>query len=79
LSGYGSCCTVTTGKDKGIPVNKGTQYWLVVKTSDTTKQTYDGWAFNSTDMRAYPLAFYTDGAWQTTNILLPGYAVLGHK
>jgi len=80
LSHFGSCCVVTTGKDSaGIPVTQGTQYWIVVSTSDATKATYDGWAFNSTDMRAFPLAFYNQGIWQTANSILPGYAVLGHK
>ena len=30
---YGSCCTLDVGNDKaGIPVTKGTQYWVAVTT-----------------------------------------------
>jgi len=80
LEGYGSCCKLAIAKAPGgIPVSQGTQYWLVVSTSSGTAATYDGWAFNSTDMRAYPLATYssTAGFWSLVSDVLPGYAVLG--
>jgi hypothetical protein len=80
LGSFGSCCTVAIGKDPaGVPVSQGTQYWLVVSTSATTNTTFDAWAFNSTDMRSYPVAFYnsTSGVWGASSGLLPGYAVLG--
>jgi hypothetical protein len=88
---YGSCCTLDVGNDKaGIPVTAGTQYWIAATT--TAKDTFEGgWAFNSTDMRSYPIASYCKGPTNycgTTNNgkwvagqsgdPLPGYAVLGH-
>jgi hypothetical protein len=87
---YGSCCTLDVGNDKaGIPVTAGTQYWIAATT--TAKDTFEGgWAFNSTDMRSYPIASYCKGPSNycgTTNNgkwvagmsgdPLPAYAVLG--
>ena len=47
---YGTCCTLDVGNHKaGIPVKKGTQYWLAVTTSSTQTSFAGGWAFNSTD------------------------------
>lgn len=80
LSDYGDCCQLVTVKGKnGVPVQAGTQYWVVVSTSTSTATTFDAWAFNSTDMRAYPYAGYSSstGTWSSGDGLLPGYAVLG--
>lgn len=80
LSSYGDCCTLAVAKGgAGLPVNQGTQYWVVVSTDASTQTTFDAWAFNSTDMRSYPFAAYnsTSGAWGASDGLLPGYAVLG--
>jgi hypothetical protein len=80
LQSYGSCCTLAIGKgNAGIPVNAGTQYWVVVSTDASTVNTFDAWAFNSTDMRSFPFASYssTSGVWGATSGLLPGYAVYG--
>jgi hypothetical protein len=80
LSNYGSCCQLVVAKSpKGLPVNQGTQYWVVVSTDTSTQNTFDAWAFNSTDMRSYPFASYsTANGWGNSDGLLPGYAVLGH-
>jgi hypothetical protein len=80
LSNYGSCCTLVVAHGgSGIPLTGGTQYWVVVSTSSTTVNTFDAWAFNSTDMRSYPFASYNSksGVWGASDGLLPGYAVLG--
>ncbi|MFZ0284084.1 MAG: choice-of-anchor R domain-containing protein [Terriglobales bacterium] len=80
LSDYGDCCQlVVAGGGSGATVNQGTQYWVVVSTDASTETTFDAWAFNSTDMRAYPFASYssTNGFWSASDGLLPGYAVLG--
>jgi hypothetical protein len=38
---YGACCTLVTASSKaGIPVTKGTQYWLVVSTDDKNRGTF---------------------------------------
>src|SRR5277367_5700244 len=87
---YGACCTLDVGKDKaGIPVTAGTQYWIAATT--TSKDTFEGgWAFNSTDMRSYPIASYCSGSstycgnnsgkWVAgqSGDPLPGYAILGN-
>jgi hypothetical protein len=79
LSDYGQCCQLVVAKSgTGLPVTQGTQYWVVVSTSISTQNTYDVWAFNSTDMRSYPFASYsTADGWTKSDGLLPGYAVLG--
>jgi hypothetical protein len=70
---------VTEGGGHGVTVNAGTQYWLVVSTDTSTEDTFDAWAFNSTDMReTYSFAAYNStNGWQASGGLLPGYAVLG--
>ncbi len=80
LAGYGDCCQLAIARGAAVPVTAGTQYWVVVSTSNTTTATYDGWAFNSTDMRAYQFATYSSkaGVWSLVTSLEPGYAVLGN-
>lgn len=89
LATIGSCCTLATGKSQaGIPVTKGTQYWLVVKTNGNDTNIFAAWEVNSTDMRLHPFASYCDdskqgscngtsGKWTATSDILPGFAVLG--
>jgi hypothetical protein len=79
LSSYGGCCTLVVASGPGgIPVAQGTQYWVVVSTNNSTQDTFDAWAFNSTDMRAFPLASYsTANGWGAGQGLLPGYRVSG--
>ncbi|MGA8490512.1 MAG: choice-of-anchor R domain-containing protein [Terriglobales bacterium] len=90
-SQYGACCTLDVGNDTaGIPVTKGTQYWIAATTR--SKDVFEGgWAFNSTDMRSHPIASYCKGSSTycgTTNNgkwvagmsgdPLPAYAILGN-
>jgi len=87
---YGTCCTLDVGNDKaGIALTGGTQYWIAATT--TKKDVFEGgWAFNSTDMRSYPIASYCSGSstycgnnsgkWVAgqSGDPLPGYAILGN-
>jgi hypothetical protein len=89
LPTIGTCCQLATGKSKtGIPVTKGTQYWLVVRTNANDANIFAAWALNTTDMRSHPFASYcndskqgscngTSGTWSAVSGVLPGYAVLG--
>jgi hypothetical protein len=89
LATIGSCCQLATGKSKtGIAVQKGTQYWVVVRTNSNDSDIFAAWEVNSTDMRLHPFASYCDdskqgncngtsGKWTAATDLLPGYAVLG--
>lgn len=80
LGTFGDCCTlaVVGGSKAGIALTAGTQYWVVVYTDTTSANTWDAWAFNTTDMRDYPYAYYSGGVWGASEGVLPGYAVLGH-
>jgi len=86
---YGNCCTVDVGAPKaGIPVKKGTQYWVVASTTSKDTNFLGGWAFNSTDMRSHSAASWcmgpsqycgnNSGKWVAFSGLLPGFAVLGN-
>lgn len=80
LSAFGDCCTVVAeGGRAGLAVTQGTQYWVVASTDNNSLDSFDAWAFNSTDMRALPMAFYSSssGVWSAADSLQPGYAVLG--
>jgi hypothetical protein len=78
LGTFGACCTLAVVKSKtGIPVSQGTQYWVVVSTDNKSNDTWDAWAFNSTDMRLGLVAGYSSGAWSSGDNQVPGYAVLG--
>jgi hypothetical protein len=88
---YGTCCTLDVGNHKaGIPVKKGTQYWIAATTSSTQTSFAGGWAFNSTDMRSHEIASWCEGSstycgdnsgvWTVgqSGDPLPAYAVLGN-
>jgi hypothetical protein len=87
LPAYGQCCTVAIANDKaGIPVTAGTQYWVVVSTTAKDIDIY-AWAFNSTDMRAHPVAYWCKGSttycgqnsgkWLPEQYVQYGFQVLG--
>jgi hypothetical protein len=88
---YGTCCTLDIGNDKaGIPVTKGTQYWIAATTSKKQTAFAGGWAFNSTDMRSYEIAGWCEGSstycgsnsgkWVVgqSGDPLPAYGILGN-
>ncbi|HTZ96083.1 MAG TPA: hypothetical protein VMB18_06785 [Terriglobales bacterium] len=81
LGDFGDCCQLAQagGGSQGVPVTAGTQYWFVVSTDTKTETTFDAWAYNTTDMRSYPSAFYatSNGGWINTEGILPGYAIYG--
>jgi hypothetical protein len=88
LPAYGQCCTVAIANDKaGIPVTAGTQYWVVVSTTAKDIDIY-AWAFNSTDMRPHPTAYWCKGSsnycgqnsgkWVLNQYVQYGFNVLGH-
>lgn len=81
LSDFGDCCNLAQagGGSQGVSLTGGTQYWFVVSTDTNTETTFDAWAFNSTDMRDYPFAFYAtaNNGWIATEGILPGYAIYG--
>jgi len=86
LPTFGSCCTVDTKGDAGLPVTAGTQYWVVV----STQKKSDVWAaWNENDTLQLPSdaiteSFYcystgtdcgtNNGKWYTYSGY-PGYAV----
>ncbi len=89
LPTFGSCCVVETKTDTaGIPVTKGTQYWIVLKTNKKESTTWAAFNVNDTDqVDPAPTAFYCSGtssecgnnnAW-TAGESQPGpaFAVLG--
>jgi hypothetical protein len=44
LPAAGSCCTlVKVTSEKGIKLQKGTQYWVVGRTDKASSTSYDGW------------------------------------
>jgi hypothetical protein len=88
LQHYGECCALATATDKaGIAVTAGTQYWLVVSTTNKDVDIY-GWNFNSTDMRPHLAAYYCKGSptycgnnsgkWVPYQYVQNGFAVLGN-
>ena len=50
LPRFGDCCRLLVESDgAGIPVSGGKQYWVVLSTNSSEKDTVDGWNFNDTD------------------------------
>jgi hypothetical protein len=76
LETFGSCCLFETSI-ANIPVTAGTQYWVVVATSDETSDTWNAWNQNVTDQTQQPFAFFNNGVWQPTSGILGAFAVLG--
>lgn len=76
LESFGSCCLFETS-NASIPVAAGTQYWVVVATSDDTSDTWDAWNWNLTDQTDRPFAFFNNGVWQQTSGVLAAFAVVG--
>lgn len=63
LPAYGSCCTVTVKNATGVPLVGGHQYWVVVKTDNTSQDTYLSWNYNTSDQTTLrPMAYYCKNA-----------------
>ena len=94
LSGYNTCCDLAVLKDNaGIPLTAGHQYWVVLKTDSTNKDSGIQWHANTSDqIDSMPFAQYcsndaggptcstTNDAWQPDGSVIPGLAlgVFGH-
>lgn len=79
LPAFGSCCAVIfKSSSKGVALSAGTQYWVVVQTSNNTADTWDAWNDNDTNQTAQPFAFSNNGVWGNTSGILGAFAVLGH-
>jgi hypothetical protein len=86
----GTCCTVMVRKDEaGIPITAGTQYWIVVQTSNSSN-IQAAWDVNDTDqVDSSTIAFYCSspsGVCQNNNqwtveqrVPGPAFAVLGSE
>lgn len=85
LPQYGQCCDLAVANVSGTPVTAGTQYWVVVSTTENDPDIY-AWAFNSTDMRAQLSASWCQGSqtycgnnngkWVAYQYVQLGFAVL---
>lgn len=78
LPAFGTCCTLMVGNDStGVPLTGGTQYWVVVKTSSLTPDTWD--AFNLSNSGIGDMAANFGSGWQAEGSNQQGaFAVLGH-
>jgi hypothetical protein len=88
LPHYGECCDLSVASvPEGIPVTAGTQYWVVVSTTENDPDIY-AWAYNSSDMRAHLAASWCQGSstycgsnsgkWVPFQYVQLGFAVLGN-
>jgi hypothetical protein len=79
LPKFPGCCGLDVAKlKKTVRVNRGTQYWLVAKTSQTTEGTSDMWNMNSLSILGTVGQRIANYQWQIEeNLLLPAFAVLG--
>jgi len=78
LGAFGDCCTLAVAKIKKASVTGGTPYWVV---AIATGDTWDAWAFNSTDETDVLTAAYSSdggGSW-TAGAAVPAmsFQVLG--
>lgn len=78
LPTFGTCCTLVKAKNTpGIPLTGGTPYWLVVKTSAKTSDTWD--AFNWSNAGVGPLASNTGSGWTNLGDSTQGaFEILGN-
>jgi hypothetical protein len=79
LPAFGSCCvTEFKASGHGAPVTAGTQYWVVVQTSNNTADTWDAWNENDTNQTIQTFAFDNNGSWGLVSGVLGAFAVTGH-
>ena len=72
----GGCCELAVAKFKSVPLEKGTQYWVIVGTDSNSENAAGAWFLNTTDMRRLPFAMYS-GNWQSIQGVLPAVGVFG--
>jgi DIM protein len=78
LPTFGTCCTLQTATlSTGVPVTKGTQYWVVLRTLATNQGTWNVWNNNFADLQG-PFSNSTGHGWngQSTQEL-GAFAVFG--
>ena len=52
LPAFGTCCTLQTARvPAGIPVTKGTTYWVVVRTANNNQGTWEVWNDNFNEVQ----------------------------
>jgi hypothetical protein len=70
------CCTLDVAKDvAGLPVTKGTRYWVVAQ---ATENTQDIWHNNSQWTKA-PYAYDVGQGWQLQKDVVPALGVFGRQ
>jgi len=73
--GKGFCVLTEVKTKQGLPVQKGTQYWVVAEARGSIVDTWDFTYNNLTGNEAYDIG----SGWQTQNSYLSAFAVLGTK
>jgi hypothetical protein len=79
LPTFGTCCMLVHGNDKaGIKLTANTQYWVIVRTSTSTPDTWDAWNLDSNGASG-PFSNNTGSGWQNLGSAQQGaFAVRGH-
>ena len=77
LPSFGSCCSVEVESLSGVPVNAGTQYWVVVQSTTPTNDTWAAWNDNDTNETNQPFAFQQAGVWGASQGILGAFGVAG--
>jgi hypothetical protein len=78
LPEFGTCCVLQTVKlTEGIPVQKGKLYWVVLRTTEKTKTTYDVWN-NDANGHEGPWSNDIGDGWSTSYQQRNAFGVFGH-
>jgi hypothetical protein len=80
LQDVGACCAITHLNIKhGLALTGGTQYWVVLSTSDQESATLDVWLLNEIDqVDPATIATNTGSGWSTSTAMPgPAFAILG--
>jgi hypothetical protein len=73
-----SCCTLQTGKyAKGIPIQKGKLYWVVLRPEKQFQDTWDMWADNFAVKQGKYVSYNTGSGWSTSYQVLSSVGVFG--
>lgn len=76
LGNYGKlpCVLTMVSSKQGLPVHKGTQYWVVAAATGTE---WDGWLYTYDESTGDLAIDYNDQGWVTEDSNLAAFAVLG--
>jgi hypothetical protein len=73
-----TCCTLQTGKyAKGIPVQKGKLYWVVLRPEKQFQDTWDLWADNIAEKQGKYFSNNIGSGWNTSYQVLSAAGVFG--